>query len=111
MECTIHKHGLIDVKSGNIFYQTCGVGKPVVVLHGGPGGDMYPFLPHMLELAKDYEVTFYDQRGCGASKHTEFTKELINLKQYVDDLEDIIGSLGHEKVFIIAHSWGAKLAN
>ncbi len=110
MDNTPNKSGLLDIKDGQIYYQTYGSGKPIIVLHGGPGGDMYPFLPYMQELANDYEITFYDQRGCGGSVNTQFNNERINLTQYVEDLDDVIKSLGYEKVFIIAHSWGAKLA-
>ena len=38
------------------------------MLHGGPGAHHDYMLPQMLELAHDYELVFYDQRGGGRSK-------------------------------------------
>ncbi len=61
------KSGHISVESGKLFYQRFGKGDPIIVVHGGPGLDQGYLLPQMLELAKDHEVIFYDQRGSGRS--------------------------------------------
>lgn len=39
---------------------------PVIVLHGGPGAD-YRSLLDLRELADEFRVVFYDQRGSGLS--------------------------------------------
>lgn len=102
--------GYINVDQGKLFYEKFGSGSPIIVLHGGPGGDHKLFLPQMLELAKAHEVIFYDQRGSGASLETPYTPELINLKQFIKDLDDVRQHFGHSKVILLGHSWGGRLA-
>lgn len=48
-----------------IYYEECGnpAGKPVVVLHGGPGGGISPFLRQGHDPAR-YRIVLFDQRGC-----------------------------------------------
>ena len=41
---------------------------PLLVLHGGPGAHHDYLLPQMLELADEWELIYYDQRGGGQSK-------------------------------------------
>lgn len=104
------KQDYVEINKGKIYYQTFGKGTPVIVLHGGPGLDQGYLLPQMLELAKNYEVTFYDQRGCGKSFNTPVNDRFINIKQYVEDLEALRKKLGHKKVALVGHSWGGLLA-
>jgi proline iminopeptidase len=105
------KQDYVEVNNGKLYYQTFGKGgKPVIVLHGGPGLDQGYLLPQMLELAKNHEVTFYDQRGCGKSFNTPFNDQVINTKQYIEDLEALRKKLGHEKIALVGHSWGGLLA-
>jgi len=81
----------------------------VIVLHGGPGNDFRYLLP-LKELADDYFVVFYDQRGTGLSprvKANEFT-----LENMLNDLNNIIDYYAQSrKVNIIGHSWGGMLAS
>src|SRR5690606_37970195 len=41
-------------------------GKPVVFLHGGPGGGTNPQMRRFFDL-KRYRIVMFDQRGCGRS--------------------------------------------
>jgi len=49
-----------------IYYEACGArtGKPVVVLHGGPGGAINPTMRRFFDPAR-WSVALFDQRGCG----------------------------------------------
>jgi len=80
---------------------------PVIVVHGGPGGD-YEYLRPLQGLAKDYRVIFYDQRGTGLSPRVD--KKYLTMEQNLDDLKSVIEhfSVGR-KVKLIGHSWGAML--
>ena len=81
----------------------------VIVLHGGPGNDYRSLLP-LQELADDYKLVFYDQRGSGLSERVP--KEEISLAIFIEDLKDIVDHYSKdEKVFLIGHSWGAMLAS
>jgi pimeloyl-ACP methyl ester carboxylesterase len=49
---------------------------PIVIIHGGPGGRIVGFLSGLHEqLAKDRDVIFIDQRGCGTSE-PDFSPEM-----------------------------------
>ena len=59
-----------------IYYEQCGnpVGEPAVVLHGGPGGGISPFLRQLHDPAH-YRIVLFDQRGCGQSTpHAELAE-------------------------------------
>lgn len=84
---------------------------PVIYLQGGPGGPIYDSnIPMLSPLADDgYDVYLYDQVGCG------FSGRLKNISDYTADrhkrdLEEIIKTIGADKVILIGQSWGAILA-
>ncbi len=58
------------IKIDDITFHAETFGEPtnpvVVVIHGGPGGD-YGYLLNLHQLADEYFVVFYDQRGAGLS--------------------------------------------
>ena len=80
----------------------------LLVLHGGPGADHDYLLPQMLELAKDYEVLFYDQRGGGRSKTDDRTP--ITWQTHVEDLDRVVEEFGLEPLTLVGYSWGGLLA-
>jgi len=45
----------------------------LLFLHGGPGVSHDYMLPQMLQLASDYRLIFYDQRGGGRSRAEDRT--------------------------------------
>ena len=56
---------------------------PVVVVHGGPGGDSKYLYP-IQGLAQSQPVVFFDQRGTGLSPRVN--KEALTLQSSLDDL-------------------------
>ncbi|HEX4683789.1 MAG TPA: alpha/beta fold hydrolase [Gemmatimonadaceae bacterium] len=80
----------------------------ILVLHGGPGAHHDYLLPQLLELADEYELVFYDQRGGGRSKTDD--RKPITWRTHVADLDRAIGELHLEPVVIIGYSWGGLLA-
>jgi proline iminopeptidase len=80
----------------------------LLVLHGGPGAEHGYLLPQFLDLADEYELVFYDQRGGGRSRSDQM--EGITWKTQVRDLERVIGELAGEPPTIIGYSWGGMLA-
>jgi hypothetical protein len=52
-----------------IYYEQSGnpSGKPVVFLHGGPGGGTDPKMRRFFDPAR-YRIVLFDQRGCGRSR-------------------------------------------
>ena len=80
---------------------------PVIVVHGGPGGDSKYLYP-MEGVARNHRVIFYDQRGTGLSPRVG--KESLTLESSLDDLHSIVSHYGGSgQVKLIGHSWGAML--
>jgi proline iminopeptidase len=90
----------------------CAYGAPgarrLMVLHGGPGADHRYLLPQMLDLAKDNELVFYDQRGGGLSRTD--APAPITWQTHVRDLAAVAKELGFPKVELVGYSWGGLLA-
>jgi proline iminopeptidase len=80
---------------------------PLIVVHGGPGGDSKYLYP-IQGLAKDHYVIFYDQRGTGLSPRVK--TDTLTLESSLDDLQTIVDHYrAHGQVKLIGHSWGAML--
>jgi proline iminopeptidase len=80
----------------------------LLVLHGGPGADHQYLLPQMLDLARDHELVFYDQRGGGRSRTDDPAP--ITWQTHVEDLGAIATELACEPLEIVGYSWGGLLA-
>ncbi len=78
------------------------------MLHGGPGAHLDYLLPQMLELARDYELVLYDQRGGGQSKTDD--RAPITWRTHVEDLEKVIAELQIAPLSLVGYSWGGLLA-
>lgn len=87
-----------------IYYELCGNpgGKPVMVLHGGPGGGSYPVLRRRHDSAK-YLIVLHDQRGAGKGKpYCELSEN--NTPSLVEDIERLRKHLDLGKVQIFGGS-------
>ena len=59
------QEGFVDAHGVMIYYKTLGRGKPLVIVHGGPGASHDYFLPYLLPLARHNQLIFVDERGSG----------------------------------------------
>ena len=84
-------------------------GKPVVVLHGGPGGQTTKAQTVFFDPAI-YRVVLFDQRGAGRSLPAAELRE--NTSQcLVADIESLRLHLGIDKWFMVfGGSWGSTLS-
>lgn len=92
-----------------IYYELCGnpKGKPVFVLHGGPGGSCSPYMRQFFNPEK-FHVILHDQRGAGKSEPNAEIKE--NTTEYlVEDIELLRKKLNLGKIIIFGGSWGSTL--
>jgi proline iminopeptidase len=93
-----------------IYYEQCGnpKGKPVVFLHGGPGGGIEP--RHRRFFDPDaYRIVLFDQRGCGRS--TPYASLVDNTTWHlVADMEALRERLGIDRWQVFGGSWGSTLA-
>jgi proline iminopeptidase len=93
-----------------IYFEECGNprGKPVVFLHGGPGGGTNPTQRRYFDPRK-WRVVLFDQRGCGKSRpHASLVD---NTTWYlVQDMERLREELKIERWQVFGGSWGSTLA-
>jgi len=93
-----------------LYYEQCGNpnGKPVVFLHGGPGGGTNAKCRRFFDPAV-YRIVLFDQRGCGKSTpHAELTDNTT--WDLVADIERVREHLGIERWQVFGGSWGSTLA-
>lgn len=102
---------VIDMGDGHrIYVEQCGnpQGRPVLVLHGGPGGGCSPAMRRYFDPAI-YRVILFDQRGCGRSR-PHASVEANTTWALVSDIERIRETLRIDRWICFGGSWGATLA-
>jgi proline iminopeptidase len=83
-------------------------GKPVVFLHGGPGGGINSTYRRFFNPQK-WRVILLDQRGCG--KSTPFAELKENSTwDLVSDIEKLRNHLSIDKWAVFGGSWGSTLS-
>ncbi|WP_257310640.1 prolyl aminopeptidase [Geothrix fuzhouensis] len=82
-------------------------GKPVIFLHGGPGGGTSPKHRRYFD-PETYRVILFDQRGCGQSTPYAEVRE-NGTWDLVTDMERIREHLGIDRWMVFGGSWGATL--
>ncbi len=83
-------------------------GKPVIFLHGGPGGGIEPIYRQYFN-PKKWRIIIFDQRGCGKSiPHAELEENTT--WDLVQDIEKIRNYLRIKKWIVFGGSWGSTLA-
>jgi proline iminopeptidase len=106
---SLRSNGFVRVQNAQLYYETIGVGEPIVILHGGPGLDHTYLLPQMNSLATKFQLIYYDQRATGKSSGIVDSAS-ITPDQFVEDLETLRKALGIERMNLLGHSWGGLLA-
>ena len=83
-------------------------GKPVIFLHGGPGGGIEPVYRQYFE-PEQWRIIIFDQRGCGQSTpHAELRENTT--WDLVADIEKIRENLDIDKWVVFGGSWGSTLS-
>ena len=106
-----YKQNIVDVGDGHkIYIEECGNpnGKPILILHGGPGGGCNPNMRRYFD-PQFYRIILFDQRGCGKSK-PHASVEANTTWNLISDIETIRINLGISKLFLFGGSWGAALS-
>ena len=107
-----YQSGHLDVGDGHsLYWELCGNpdGKPVVFLHGGPGGASSPDHRRQFNPEK-YKILVFDQRGCG--KSTPFASLDNNTTwDLVEDIEKLRVQISKvDKWMVFGGSWGSTLS-
>ncbi|WP_137723744.1 prolyl aminopeptidase [Prescottella subtropica] len=110
-----HETGFLPVGDDqHVYWEVSGnpSGKPVVFLHGGPGGGTDP--AHRRFFDPDaYRIVLFDQRGCGRSTpHVASGADLsVNTTdRLIADIEALRTTLGIDRWQVFGGSWGSTLA-
>jgi proline iminopeptidase len=93
-----------------LYYEQCGnpQGKPVVLLHGGPGGGCNAKMRRFHDPAK-YRIVLFDQRGSGRSTpHADLVDNTT--WDLVADIEKLREALDIARWQVFGGSWGSTLA-
>ena len=110
-EIAPYQTGTLRVDDRHVLYwEQCGNpdGKPVVVLHGGPGAGCSDNMRRFHDPAK-YRIVLFDQRGAGRSTpHADLVDNTT--WDLVADIEKLRGHLGIERWQVFGGSWGSTLA-
>ena len=106
-----HDQGRLPVGDGHeLYYEVSGNprGKPVVFLHGGPGGGSPPKARRFFDPSR-YRIVLFDQRGAGRS--TPAASLVANTTwDLVADIERLRRHLGIDRWQVFGGSWGSTLA-
>lgn len=91
-----------------LFVQEYGRGPDtLVVLHGGWGAEHGYLLDAFAGLGERHHLVFYDQRG---SLRSPCPDSAITVDAHVADLERLRNELALERLHLVAHSMGTRLA-
>jgi proline iminopeptidase len=101
--------GFVDANGVMIYYEEFGKGKPLMIVHGGPGASHDYFLPYLIPLARHNRLIFIDERGSGQSQVLEDSTQ-YTVENMVEDVEAVRKSLGLGKMSLLGHSYGGVLA-
>ena len=95
-----------EVNGINLYYETHGSGRPLILLHGGLGsGEMFePILP---ALAQRHHVIVPDLQGHGRTADID---RLIDIRLMADDIAALIDHLGLDRPDIVGYSLGGGVA-
>ena len=95
-----------QVNGINLYYETHGGGRPLILLHGGLGsGEMFgPILP---TLAERHQVIAVDLQGHGRTADID---RPIDIRLMADDIAALIDHLGLDKTDLVGYSLGGGVA-
>ncbi len=106
-----YQTGMLPVSElHTLYYEQSGNpnGKPVVFLHGGPGGGTIPEHRQYFDPSQ-WRIILFDQRGAGNSTpHAELRENTT--WDLVSDIEKLRSHLGVDQWVVFGGSWGSTLA-
>jgi proline iminopeptidase len=106
-----YRQDRLKVSGGHeIYFEECGNpdGKPVVVVHGGPGGGCNATMRRYHDPAR-YRIVLFDQRGCGRSQpHASLDSNTT--WHLVADMERLRTQIGIQSWQLFGGSWGSTLS-
>jgi proline iminopeptidase/L-proline amide hydrolase len=103
---------MVPVEGGRIYVRVNGPldgpRPPVLMIHGGPGGNHAVFL-NALPLADERAVILYDQLDCGRSDKPNDPANW-RVTRFVDEVDAIRRALALPRLHVLGASWGGTIA-
>jgi len=106
-----YRAGMLEVGDGHqVYWELVGTpgAKPVVFLHGGPGGGLSTSHRRLFDPRR-YQVLLFDQRGCGRSTPNA-SLDANTTWDLVADIERLREMVGVDRWQVLGGSWGSTLA-
>ena len=95
--------GIVDVNGAHVYYEMCGAGAPLVLLHAGIA-DCRQWDDQIEAFAAHYQVIRYDHRGWGRSNAP------AGPVAFHDDLAGVLRALGIQHAHVLGISMGGTIA-
>ena len=95
-----------NVNGLNLYYETHGSGRPLILLHGGLMSNE-TFGPVLAQLAKRHQVIAPDLQGHGRTADID---RPIDVRLMADDIAALIDHLGLDKPDVVGYSLGGGVA-
>jgi pimeloyl-ACP methyl ester carboxylesterase len=95
------------IRDVDLNVKVVGQGPPLVLMHGGPGGDLYTLLSFR-QCKDQFTLVFYDHRCNGRS--TGVPVESFTWENLTADAEALREALGFSQWAVMGHSFGGQVA-
>jgi pimeloyl-ACP methyl ester carboxylesterase len=99
--------GYVDVNGLHMYYEVCGDGSPLVLLHGGMLNIELSFADLIPELATSHRVIALEAQGHGRTADIE---RPITPAALAADVVGLLDHLGLDRAHVLGHSQGAATA-
>jgi pimeloyl-ACP methyl ester carboxylesterase len=96
----------VETSSGALSGWSAGSGAEVLLLHGGPGLSFWYLDDLAEELAPEFQVASFQQRGLAPST----LEGPFTMAQAIEDVRCVLDGLRWERALVVGHSWGGHLA-
>ncbi len=110
-EIESYNQGFLKVSDiHTMYYEEAGNpnGKPILFLHGGPGGGLHDKYKRYFD-PNFYRIVLFDQRGCGKSTpHSELRENTTH--HLISDIEKLREHLNINEWVVFGGSWGSTLS-
>jgi MFS transporter, DHA2 family, multidrug resistance protein len=98
--------GVVDVNGATIYFEDCGTGPPLMLIHGGLGSNTQ-WDPVVSELKHEFRVIAPDSRGHGRSTNPDGT---LSYSRIADDMAALIAALRLTDPVVCGWSDGGQVA-
>ena len=97
----------MSIRGISLNVKVIGNGYPLVLMHGGPGADLYTMMAYR-PCADHFTLVFYDHRCNGRSEGAEVSS--MTMENLTADADALRQALGFDKWAVLGHSFGGMVA-